>query len=290
MKKKLINLLLCLALVGCTQNYGQLHYITKLPDVLEENSGIEKISENGLFWFINDSGNKDHLYGVNEKGQLIRDIKVKGAKNNDWEDLTKDELGNIYIGDFGNNANKRKTLHIYKVPNPESNQSDELKAEIIEFSFPEQLNFPPKDKKLLYDVEAFFYLNNSFYLFTRNRSSKKHFDSTFLVYKVPARLGKHKATLLAKLKTCKKSKKCQITSAAINPKTKQLVLLGHDRLWLIDNFDETTIASATLKTTKLGHHSQKESVCFLNDTTLLISDELLQFTGQNLYSFSLKKE
>ncbi|NER16929.1 hypothetical protein [Spongiivirga citrea] len=288
MKNLITNLLSCLTFVGCTQDYGQLKYITKLPDVLEENSGISKISENGLFWFVNDSGNKDHLYGVNEKGQLIRDIKIKGAKNKDWEDLTKDEEGNIYIGDFGNNTNKRKTLSIYKIPNPELSENDELKSEKIEFSFPEQLNYPPKDKKLLFDVEAFFYLDNNLYLFTRNRSSKKHFDGTFLVYKVPAESGKHKATLLAKLKTCEQSKECQITSAAINPTTKKVVLLGYDRLWTIDNFNEKTIASATLNNIPLGHRSQKESVCFLDDTTILISDELYQLSGQNLYSFMLK--
>jgi sugar lactone lactonase YvrE len=30
---------------------------------------------------------------------------VENAENNDWEDITKDIHGNIYVGDFGNNDN-----------------------------------------------------------------------------------------------------------------------------------------------------------------------------------------
>jgi sugar lactone lactonase YvrE len=35
--------------------------------------------------------------------------------NIDWEDITKDKDGNLYVGDFGNNDNERKDLCIYKI-------------------------------------------------------------------------------------------------------------------------------------------------------------------------------
>ena len=40
------------------------------------------------------------------------------ALNIDWEDLTSDSIGNIYIGDFGDNKKERKTYVIYKVNKP----------------------------------------------------------------------------------------------------------------------------------------------------------------------------
>ena len=88
--------------------------ITTLPYALKEVSGISIDKKSELFWMINDGGNKERLYGVSTDGKIIEEIKVD-AKNHDWEDLTKDDKGNIYIGDFGNNQNRRKNLKILKI-------------------------------------------------------------------------------------------------------------------------------------------------------------------------------
>jgi hypothetical protein len=32
--------------------------------------------------------------------------------NIDWEDITKDKDGNLYVGDFGNNDNERKFMYL----------------------------------------------------------------------------------------------------------------------------------------------------------------------------------
>ena len=39
----------------------------------------------------------------------------------------------------------------------------------------------------------------------------------------------------------------------------------------------------------LGHHSQKESICFKNNETLYIADEQNGVEGGNLYEFTLNK-
>ncbi len=82
-------------------------------------------------WFIEDNGNSDNLYKSNFKGKLIQQLDVKNHKNTDWEDLTKDETGNLYIGDFGNNDNTRKNLVILKLPNPEVEKGDKINAQAI---------------------------------------------------------------------------------------------------------------------------------------------------------------
>ena len=284
---KLIKLMIISAflLVSCT-NYGQLEYLHKLPGTLKENSGMEVLS-GSTYWFINDAGNKDHLYGVNKEGKIVRDINIKNAKNEDWEDLTKDNDGNIYIGNFGNNKNDRKDLSIYKVPNPETNKGDELEAEKIAFYFPGQEKFPPKKKNRVYDVEAFFYLKGNLYLFTRNRSSD--FDGTTRCYRIPAKAGKHETELLGTYSLCDDPKVCQVTSAAISPDNSTVVLLGHDSVWTFTGFKGDYFLKGKAERVSLGHFSQKESVCFLDNTTLLISDEKNGAEGQNLYAFKLKK-
>lgn len=266
-------------------NYGQLKYIAELPSDLEENSGLQIIEGSDLLWLVPDSGNKDHLYGVNAKGELLRDINIKGAKNKDWEDLAADELGNIFIGDFGNNKNSRKNLVIYKIPNPGNQKKDDLKAEEIKFNYPEQKEFPPKKENRNYDAEAFFYLDGNLYLFTKNRT--KPFTGTTLVYKIPAVKGKHKAALIGEITLCEKPKSCKVTAADISPDKSKVVLLSHDRVWLIQDFEKDNFLNGSILEIPLEHYSQKEAICFKTNNMVYISDEKTGPKGNNLYSLDL---
>ncbi len=85
---------------------GNLSVIADLPNSLKETSAVELIGNSNLIWVIEDAGNKNILYGLNTKGKIVKEIKITNAKNTDWEDLASDSLGNIYIGDFGNNSKK----------------------------------------------------------------------------------------------------------------------------------------------------------------------------------------
>jgi sugar lactone lactonase YvrE len=85
-----------------------------LPKDLKEVSGNETIRNSNLIWMLNDGGNESKIYAVSEQGKIKREVYIKN-KNHDWEDLTSDEKGNIYIGDFGNNLSKRKNLTILKI-------------------------------------------------------------------------------------------------------------------------------------------------------------------------------
>lgn len=283
---KISHVFIIFLFVGCT-NYGQLQVITDLPKKLNENSGIVQ-SDKESIWFIEDKGNKDNIYKVDFKGKLLQELEVKNAKNHDWEDLTADKKGNLYIGDFGNNANDRKNLVIYKLPNPEIETGNKIDAERIEFRYPEQKDFPPRRGLLLYDSEAFFYHKDHFYIITKNRANP--FTGEALIYRVPAKKGNYNATLLGKIKTCKDRDTCQVTSADISPDGKTVVLLGYGKLWTLTDFPEDDFLKGKLTEIDLGVRTQLESVCFKNANTLLLSDEVRDNTGGNLYSYSLIKD
>ncbi|MGB3149775.1 MAG: hypothetical protein WBB27_03860 [Maribacter sp.] len=271
-------------LVGCN-NYGQLIYIADLPDNLEENSGIVTFKDSTV-WVIEDNGNKDEIYKVDFKGKMLKSFKVKNAKNNDWEDLTKDEKGNVYIADIGNNNNERKDLVIYKIPNPETEPGDKIDAEKIEFHYPEQKEFPPIDSKRFYDAEALLHQDTSLYIVTKNRSDP--FNGEALVYKLPDSKGKYEAKLIGSIQICDDWKTCQITAMDIAPNGKKIVLLSYGKLFVITNFEWNDFSKLTMVEIDLGARSQLESLCFLNDTTLLISDEVSHGQGGNLYSYILE--
>ena len=279
-----ITLLFFSLLTSCT-NYGQLTFITKLPKKLDENSGMV-VSKDSTIWMINDSGGADKIYQTNFKGKLLKELGVKNAGNIDWEELAMDKGGNLYIGDTGNNNNKRKDLVVYKIPDPNKEKGDKIEAERIEFSFPEQKKYPPKRSKLLYDTEAIFYAKDSLYLITKNRSHP--FKGEALIYRIPAKKGKYKATYLGAFIPCTEFSVCKITAADISPDGKTIALLGYGKLWLFTNFDLSKFFEGELKTVDLGVSTQLESISFLNDKTLLLSDEQLKHRGRNLYSYKIK--
>ncbi|RYZ83321.1 MAG: hypothetical protein EOP04_20195, partial [Proteobacteria bacterium] len=100
--------------LSCTGNSQDIPTLTKKIK-LKEASAIEIAPNSSLSWVIEDSGNKNIVYGLNLEGKIAHEITVSNAKNIDWEDLTSDENGNLYVGDFGNNDNTRKDLCIYKI-------------------------------------------------------------------------------------------------------------------------------------------------------------------------------
>ncbi|NER14637.1 hypothetical protein GWK08_14370 [Leptobacterium flavescens] len=282
---KKIFVLIGLLLFSCS-DYGQLSYVLKIPNKLSENSGIEYSEAKGLLWVIEDSGNKDHIYALDKKGKIVRNINIKKAKNSDWEDLSRDNKGNFYIGDIGNNYNMRKDLTIYKIPDPDKTpDAEELEAEKITFEYPEQTRFPPKKSERIYDAEAFFYYREHLYIFTKNRSTP--FTGKTYLYRIPAKKGHHKAELIASHFMCGEYLNCAITAAAISPDMKKVVLLSHDKVWVFSDFTTDNFFEGKKREIALNHYSQKEGICFKDNDTLLISDEDNVVVGRNLYMLKL---
>ena len=253
-----------------------------LPKKLKEVSGIALSQDQKTIWAIEDAGNKNVVYAVDRTGNLIADVVVENAENNDWEDITRDNAGNLYIGDFGNNENDRRNLSILKLDLKETSQKSANVIQTTKFHYEGQNEFPPKKSNLLYDCEAFVEKEGNFYLFTKNRS--KGFDGTFLVFKIPNKEGDFEAKLVAKIKLEGSYNDAAITSATINSKN-QIVLLTHKNVHLVSSFFENNFTGSFIQKISLNHNSQKEAVVFLDDRSLLIADEKDKKEGGNVYRF-----
>ncbi len=275
--------LLSFILLSSSCNTGNLKVIADLPKTLNEASGIETNHHSNLIWMINDSGNASKLFGLSSDGKIKKELKIH-AKNNDWEDLASDKEGNMYIGDFGNNTNKRKNLAILKVSADSLNNKGKVDIERISFNYPNQNKFPPKKKYLYFDCEAFFHFNDSLYIFTKSRV-KDDFGKTNL-YSIPAKQGNHTAKYVSSFNSCSKLD-CWITSADISDDGKKVVLLNSKSVWVFTNFKGTNFFSGTTTEFPLNHNSQKESVCFKNNNTLYITDEKAHGVDGNMYEFKL---
>lgn len=272
-------------LFSCKNDTGSLTTTFSFPNGLKEVSGIIHHPDTDLIWALEDSGNKNEVYGLDSKGEIAKTIVVGNTENIDWEDITKDGEGNLYIGDFGNNDNVRQDLCIYKINKNSLNQQNAVPAYKISFAYPEQKDFPPKKTEMMYDVEGFFEFKNHFYLFTKNRS--KGFDGTAFLYKIPNAAGFHQAVLMGKFKTCDSYNHCAITAAAMSPDETRIAILTHDKIFLLENFKGDHFLEGTQTVFELNHFSQKEAVCFKDNDLLLIADERIKKTGGNVYEVSL---
>src|SRR5687767_3235735 len=134
--------LLCSAITLNAQPLMNIAVIAPLPDTNKESSGLERTGVN-CFWSHNDSGGEPELYNFDSTGTLLRILRITNATNVDWEEITTDTAGNMYIGDFGNNNCDRANLVIYKISNPDSIPGNSATAEAIRFTYPDQYAFPP---------------------------------------------------------------------------------------------------------------------------------------------------
>jgi hypothetical protein len=281
MLKKFFSFFTFLFLISC-QNFGQLSFLADLPKDLKEVSGNETIRNSNLIWMLNDGGNESKIYAVSEQGKIKREVYIKN-KNHDWEDLTSDEKGNIYIGDFGNNLSKRKNLTILKIEEKYLKKKN-AEAIRIEFKYENQHKFPPKKKGLYFDAEAFFYFKGYMYIFTKSRVHNKY-GKTFL-YKLPAKKGKHIAKLIGEFENCN-DLECWITSADISADGKKVALLSQKNILIFSDYKEDNFLSGNVKKIELEHRTQKEGLCFKDNYTLLITDEKAHGVGGNLYELKV---
>ncbi len=227
--------------------------LAKLDPLINESSGLIR-SADGLYWTENDGGGKPELYKIDLKGRLIATKKIPNSSNKDWEELTKDSSGNIYIGDFGNNNNRRKDLKIYKI-----REEGEGKTDTISFYYPDQQSFSSGQQNKNFDCEAFFWYKDSLYLFSKNRS-----EGAVKCYRIPASPGNYKAELFYEVKL-----KNMLTAAAIAPDYKSLALLSYGKIYFFTISNGKFIPCGCRRFAR----GQSEAITYVNDKDFLISNE-----------------
>lgn len=205
--KKLLTLVTFLFL--CSSYSQKLTKDISLSKKIDETSGLEIVD--GQFITHNDSGGDPKLYYLDKKGKIVFERTLDGVKNNDWEDITKDDQF-IYVANMGNNFDTRKNLSIVKTPiDPSSSE-----AELIEFNYPEQVKFTTAYSQSQYDAEALISVDDYLIILTKNKLKK-----ITEIYALPKIAGKYEAKKIGSLNT-----QSIITGGDYDPDTKLLALTG----------------------------------------------------------------
>jgi hypothetical protein len=131
------------------------------PELTESSGLVASSAFPGVFWTHNDHGSAPVLFAVSRQGRTLGKFKVSGATISDWEDISIDSSGNLYIADIGNNAQTRDEVQIYRVvePNPRG-------AGSVRVVRTWRLKFPNNPK----DCETFFVHGGFGYLVSKERT------------------------------------------------------------------------------------------------------------------------
>ncbi len=183
------------------------------PELLEV-SGLAHAPD-GSLWAINDSGNPPCLYQLDPKTGKTLAKRPLPVPNVDWEDLQADRSGNLWIGDFGNNANKRHRLTLYRYHLATGT------LDSLWYVYPDQTQFPPTtEAERQFDCEAFVVVADTVHLFTKSRFAGRHVTKH---YTLPARPGPQVASLRDSLYLPQRV----VTAAALSSDGRTFVLVAY---------------------------------------------------------------
>ena len=136
--------------------------VTRFEDgTISESSGVAASRQfAGVLWTHNDGGNLPYLFATDTLARRLGTWIVVGSDNRDWEDLAAGPCPDgghcLYLGDVGDNRQRRSTGRIYRLrePNPDSVPSDSIGetpvTDVLTFQYP---NGPT-------DVEAMYVATN----------------------------------------------------------------------------------------------------------------------------------
>lgn len=233
-----------------------------------EVSGIVKSAQfEGVFWVHGDSGTPDRIYAIDADGNIISEdnkykgAKVKGAKNEDWEDIALGQDGTLILADIGNNCECRDDLKIYILEEP---KTDDEEAKVL---FEYQVKYPERNDLIgqflnsNYNAEAVFQKDGIIYILTKQLRRTRLFKLENPKEEEVNELVEVESILTKNL----------VTAADISPDGSLLAVLLYDQVIIFeiseDSFLKGRKAGAYLEGTE-----QVESIVF-DEETLIIAEE-----------------
>jgi hypothetical protein len=116
---------------GTAGTFGRAATLGMLEDrAVKESSGlVASRSTPGFFWTHNDSGDGPFIYGLDSHGRRKGVWRVNVAGARDWEDIAAGpgpdrNRSYLYIGDIGDNNERRTDVIVYRVPEPTISAAD----------------------------------------------------------------------------------------------------------------------------------------------------------------------
>lgn len=235
----------------------RIQKIGRLAEEIRESSGLALLN-GGTLVTHGDSGNPPRLFFTDAQGALLRSQQLP-LRNRDWESLAQSGDSLLFVGDFGNNANKRRDLRVYCLRR--RGQTFHCFDSLL-FAFPDQQAFPPPKERKNFDCEAFFYHQSRLWFFSKNRG-----EGPVKVYRSHGISGRDTLELVDRF-----SAKGPITGAALHPSQQRIALSSYGRVYFL-GFAPEKAELHPIQCRQLLRGGQTEALIYLDEQRLLVSNE-----------------
>lgn len=255
-----------------------------LPETVEETSGL--VYWDDALWTINDSGGGAKLYKLDTlTGNVIQEVTISDAQNVDWESLAQDD-DHIYIGNFGNNSGTRDDLGIYIVKKDDipASGNGSVTSKEITFVYEDYPEDPKRSRNHNFDCEAFISIEDSLYLFSKNRE-----DEQTKMYRLPKTPGDYTAELISTYNVAG-----LVTGADYNEASREVTLVGYTNntwlpfFWLLFDYHDNELFSGNKRRIDLLGiaASQTEAISYMLGKKGAITAEGNALFTQAAFDFS----
>lgn len=113
--------------------------ISRLPELPEASGVAASRRTPGMLWSHNDSGDP-FVFLLTATGAVKSRIRVTGAQVWDWEDIAVGPCPKgtcLYIADIGDNDRTRRTVTLYRTPEPAPGDTETASVEVLRATYPD---------------------------------------------------------------------------------------------------------------------------------------------------------
>lgn len=267
--------------------------VVKHPPLGEMSGLVASGKYPGVFWTHNDSGDVARIFPIQLNGNVLMPpyesdfwvndphesknawdgIRIEGASNIDWEDITR--IGDtLYVSDMGNNGNARRDLGIYVVPEPNPLATGQMRAlKFIPVVYPDQTAFPPKNWD--FDCEALVAKGGKLFCITKHRKDIRTPADGAKLYRLDSEFPNVPNKL--KLLDSVEGLGGWVTGAAVSPDETQLAVLINSPKQVVWFFDLRKAGDKWLhapsEKVELSGLRQAEAIAYESNKSVIISNE-----------------
>jgi hypothetical protein len=185
---------------------------------LSEASGLALSRRaSGRLWTHNDSG-QPVLVALDSRGAVVGQLRLSGVKVEDWEAIAVGPCSSgscIYVGDIGDNEAKRRSITIYRIPEPDA-VGGSAAADTLQATYPDG----PQD------AETLLVAGGRLYIVTKGETGP------VALYRFPAQLQSGTAMKLERVAEAppKGDGSSRITDGSVSPDDQWIALRSRSAL------------------------------------------------------------
>lgn len=240
----------------------------------KETSGIVKSDlYEGIYWVHNDSGDTPRIIPIDREGKIAQSYRYKtnegqfigDAVNMDWEEIMKDDKGNLIVADYGNNCNCRRDLVFYYIRETDPIQRNNRVFKKVFFKYPDQKQFGTEGDDYNFDSEGAFFAHGKIYVLSKNRS-----NTYTKLYRLDT-TDPNEVNTLTLLDTF--DIKGKVTGADVSKDGKTIAVLTYSNIWVFEAKNKDDYFDGKVSWLPINAKGM-EGVCFDGAETLILSREL----------------